>query len=144
MHLWFNAGAECGEHQGKAMIIVRDLYGLKISGASWQLMLKEFIENNLQFILTQIYPNVYIRRDRRENWTEDYELLLVYMDYVLTVTQSPETIMKDIVLSFDIKDNKYGPPTAYLGANVEPLQMSDGKYVWSIKCESYVAAAIFF
>ena len=50
--------------------------------------------------------------------------------------------MKDIELTFDIKYNKYDPSTAYLGANVEPFQMSDGKYSWSIKFNSYVAAAV--
>ena len=50
--------------------------------------------------------------------------------------------MKYIELSFDIKYNKYDPSTAYLGANVEPFQMSDGKYAWSINCNSYVVAAV--
>ena len=50
--------------------------------------------------------------------------------------------MKNIGLSFDIKDKKYGPPSAYLGANVEPFQMSNGKYVWRIKCDSYVVVDV--
>ena len=58
---------------------------------------------------------------------------LVYVDDILEFIHSPESIIKDIGLEFDIKDNKYGPPTAYLGANVEPFQMSDKKYAWSIK-----------
>ena len=64
------------------------------------------------------------------------------MDDVLAVSQSPESIIKDIGLSFYIKDNKYGPPTAYLCANVEPFQISDGKYAWIIKYKSYVMAAV--
>ena len=92
--------------------------------------------------MTQIDPNVYIRRNRRENGTEYYELLLVYVNDVFAVIHSPEIIMKDIGLTLDIKDNKYGPPTAYLGANVRPFHMSDGKYLWSIKCDYYVVAAV--
>ena len=68
--------------------------------------------------------------------------MLVYVDEVLAVRQSLESIMKDIGFAFEIKDNKYGPPTDYLGANVEPFQMSDGKYAWSINCNSYVVAAV--
>ena len=68
--------------------------------------------------------------------------MLVYVDDVFAFSHSPESIMKDIGLSFDIKDNKYGSPTAYLGANVEPFQMSDRKYAWSIKCNSCVVAAV--
>ena len=29
-----------------------------------------------------------------------------------------------------------------LGANIEPLHMSDGKYSWSITCDSYFAASV--
>ena len=28
-NIWFKAGAECGDHQGNIMILVRSLYGLK-------------------------------------------------------------------------------------------------------------------
>ena len=60
----------------------------------------------------------------------------------MAVRHSPESIMKDIGLQFDIKDNKYGPPTAYLDANAEPFQMSDGRYAWRIKCNLCVVAAV--
>ena len=71
-----------------------------------------------------------------------YDLLLVYVDDFLAVSHSPESIVKDIILAFEIKYNNYGLPTSYLGANVELFQMSDRKYAWSIKCDSYVGAAV--
>ena len=91
-------------------------------------MFNEFIEKNLHFRSTRIEPDVYIRRNRRENRTGYYELFLVYVDDFLAVSHSPESIMRGIGLVFDIKYKKYGPPTAYLGASVEPFQMPDGKY----------------
>ena len=33
--IWFKVGTECGDHQGKVMILVRDLYVIKRPGASW-------------------------------------------------------------------------------------------------------------
>ena len=47
--IWFKAGSECTEHQGKFIILVRALYGIKMSGASWWSMFKKFIEKNLHF-----------------------------------------------------------------------------------------------
>ena len=85
---------------------------------------------------------MYIRINIREKGTLYYELLVFYVDDVLAVSHSPESIMKYIGLEFDIKYNEYGPPTAYLGANVEPLQISDGKYAWKIKFKLYVSAAV--
>ena len=73
---------------------------------------------------------------------EYYELLPVYADDVLAVSHSPESIMKDIGLSFRIKDNKYGTPTNYLGVNVVPFHISDRKYAWNRKCDSYVVVAV--
>ena len=140
--IWFKSCEECGDHQGKVMILVQALYGIKTLGASCQSMFKEFIEMNRHFKSSQIDPNLLIRRNRRGNGTDYYELLLAYVDDVLAKIQSPESKMKDIGLAFDIKDNKYGPPTAYFGADVQPLQMSDGKYEWTIKCVSYVVVAV--
>ena len=68
--------------------------------------------------------------------------LLVSVDDVLAFSHSPESIMKDIVLAFDIKGKNYGPPTTSLGANVEPFQMSDRKYAWGIKCDYCVVADV--
>ena len=64
------------------------------------------------------------------------------MDDILLVSHSPESIMKHNELAFEIKDNKYGPPTAYLGANAEQFHMADGKYSRRINCDSYVAAGV--
>ena len=64
------------------------------------------------------------------------------MDDVLVASHSSESIMKYIELAFEINDNKYGPPTAYLVANAEPFQMSDWKYSRRINCDSYVAAGV--
>ena len=64
-NIWFQAGSECGEHRVKIMILVRSLYVLNNSGASWRSMFKEIIEKNLHFKSTQIDSNVYIKRNRR-------------------------------------------------------------------------------
>jgi Reverse transcriptase (RNA-dependent DNA polymerase) len=37
-NIWFEAGKECGEDAGKAMVLKRALYGLKSAGASWRAM----------------------------------------------------------------------------------------------------------
>ena len=91
-------------------------------------MFKGFIEKNLHFKSKLIDPDVYIRKNRRENGTGYYELLLVYVDDIVSASHSTGIIMEDIGLAFDIKVKKYGPVTSYLGANVKPFQMSDRRY----------------
>ena len=71
-----------------------------------------------------------------------WETLLVYVDDALAFSHSPESIMNDTGLEFDIKDNNYGTPTSYLGDNVESFHISDRKHAWSIKCDYIVVAAV--
>lgn len=164
--IWFVAGAECGEHRGKVMILERALYGLKSSGASWRSMFKEFIENHLGFVSTRADPDAYIRKNRKSNITKEgaldgagsngvannaldgdsgeyyYEILLVYVDDVLLVSHNPDATMDVIGLAFEIKDGEKGPPKRYLGAETELFTNCEGKQVWSMKCDQYVDAAV--
>ena len=53
------AGMECGKSlDGKVMKLVRALYGLKSSGASWRKMFKNHIVNFLVFIPRTIEPGM--------------------------------------------------------------------------------------
>ena len=36
----------------------------------------------------------------------------------------------------------FGPPYQYLGANVEKVQLKDGRVVWSTNCVDYLKIAI--
>jgi hypothetical protein len=57
--IWFVVGPEFGSHQGQVVKIVRALYGLKSSGASWRSVLKQAIMEDLQFELTIADPDAY-------------------------------------------------------------------------------------
>ena len=43
---------------------------------------------------------------------------------------------------FEIKNNKYGPPTMYLGGDIEKFQLPDGSSAWSMTSCSYVKSAV--
>ena len=95
--IWFVAGAECGSHlRGKVMKLVRALYGLKSSGASWRQMFKEYIVNRMGFVPSSLDGDMYYRRNQDEQGVCYYELLLVYVDDVLAISHDPEDIMKVI------------------------------------------------
>ena len=137
--IWFVAGKECGpDLEGKPCKLVRALYGLKSSGAAWRAMFSHFIINTLGFLPTRIDPDVYYRKNYRPNGEAYYEYVLVYVDDVLAISHDPTTIMKGIGEHFTIKDDKYGEPTAYLGANIERIQLDDGSWAWSMTSEHYV------
>jgi hypothetical protein len=57
--IWFEGGIECGADQGKVLIIVRALYGLKSPGASWRATLAQVL-CDLSFVSTTDDPDIWI------------------------------------------------------------------------------------
>ena len=142
-NIWFVAGLECGrELAGKPMKLVRALYGLKSSGASWRKMFKDFIEGELGFKPSTMDSDMYYRRCKAGDGSEYYELLLVYVDDVLCVSHAPREVLKKIGQRFLIKDDKIEEPKIYLGADIEKFQLKNGKTAWSIHSKTYVKNAV--
>ncbi|KAL7535614.1 hypothetical protein ACHAWF_005213 [Thalassiosira exigua] len=133
--IWFVAGHEYGhEMKGRVMKLVRASYGLKSSGASWLKMFKDFIETHLEFILSRVNRDMYYRKSPKPSRTLYYELLLVYANDVLAVSHGPKKIMEKIRKCFEIKNDEYGPPTTYLGGEVEQFTIpnSNNERLWSL------------
>lgn len=57
--IWFEGGIECGADQGKVLIVVHTLYGLKSAGASWHATLAQVLRD-LGFVSTTDDPDVWI------------------------------------------------------------------------------------
>ena len=53
----------------------------------------------------------------------------------------PEIFMKDLKGVYRLKDGSLEPPTRYLGANVENVQLEDGYIAWLTKSKEYCRAA---
>ena len=144
--IWFEAGPELGEEEGTAMIICRALYGLKSSGAAWRSLFSSFIIHQLGFEPTVVDADVYRRKSIKANGEAYYELLLCYVDDVLLVSEAPAVVMEQIKLEYRLKDDSYGAPKTYLGAEIEKFNIihSDGQVTeaWSFKSEQYVKNAV--
>mmetsp|Transcript_25131 Transcript_25131/g.35990 ORF Transcript_25131/g.35990 Transcript_25131/m.35990 type:complete len:379 (-) Transcript_25131:1183-2319(-) len=79
--------------QGKVVVIVRALYGLKLSGVMWR---SHFAANlrNLGFNSSLEDPNVWFRPATKEDGSEYYEYLLVYVDDLLIISHQANTILQ--------------------------------------------------
>ena len=80
------------------MVMVRYLYGLKSSGASWRNMSAETF-HQINFVLTVADSDVYSRRVSKPNGKEYYELLLLYVDEVLCCSYKPKLIIDVLELA---------------------------------------------
>ena len=106
-------------------------------------MFKDYIESSaLGFTARTTDGDFYYRRNQKPNGEPYYEYLLVYVDDVLAISHDPNAIMEKIGMRFEIKNDEWGPPTRYLGADVEKFTLPDGSTAWSLLSNSYVAAAV--
>ncbi len=138
--IWFVAGLEFGSWQGTVIKIVRALYGLKTSGASWRGMFNSSILE-MGFEPTDADPDVYRKTNAKENGFKYYEYILVYVDYVLIISHSPTTHLERIQANNELNPSSIGPPTRYLGADVRRVTRpgdATGREYRSFSANSYV------
>jgi hypothetical protein len=139
--IWTIAGPEFGSDSGSVMVIVRALYGLKSSGASWRAMLAQSL-TDLGYSSTRADPDVWIRAAFKPDGTEYYEMVLVYVDDILHLSHDVKPTMAALAKLYELKPDSLGPPTRYLGANISKYQLEDGRESWCMSARDYVKNAI--
>ena len=139
--IWTRAGPEFGSDQGKIMIIVRALYGLKSSGAAFRALLAEVL-HDLNYRPSKADPDVYMRPAVKEDGFQYYEYVLTYVDDVLCISHKPMTTMKGLQGRFKLKDDKIEEPEVYLGASLSKMQNESGYECWAMSSDKYCAAAV--
>ena len=83
--IWFIGGNECGEDKGRVLLIFRALYCLKYSGFLCRSDLAAALRG-IWLNPTVADPNVWIREAMRLDGWDYCELLLVYVDYIMIVS----------------------------------------------------------
>jgi hypothetical protein len=139
--IWTVAGPEFGSDKGCVMIIVRALYGLKSSGASWRAMLAQSL-TDMGYASTKADPDVWIRAAFKPDGFEYYEMVLVYVDDILHLSHDIKPTMAALKKLYELKPESCGPPTRYLGANVSKYQLEDGRMSWCMSARDYVKHAV--
>jgi hypothetical protein len=93
--VWLQAGPEFGSEQGKNLLIVRALYGLKSASASFRAhMAKKLDELGFKSSVTD--PDVWMRPATRVDGETYYEYVLMYVNDILAISANPMPIMEDI------------------------------------------------
>ena len=127
--------------KGKVCVLTRSLYGLKSSGVSLREALADALRS-MEFESTLADPNVWIKRARKPDGYEYYEMLLVYTDDILIISHQCDPIADEIDNHYKIKPESRKAPEIYLGADVAKVQTAGGHEVWSTSSKSYVQNAV--
>ena len=94
--VYTTAGAEFGaEFEGRPVLIVQALYGLKSSGAAWRAHLANTLFT-LGFRSSLADADVYYRPAPKTTGFKYYEYILAYVDDILLLSEKPDIIMKSL------------------------------------------------
>ena len=135
------AGREFGLDAGKIMIIKRALYGLKSSGAAFRAMLADTIWD-LGYRPSKADPDVWLKPATKANGFKYYEMILCYVDDVISISKNPMAAIDGIKKTFKLKNDKAEVPEMYLGAGITKVKTSSGQVCWSMTSDKYVASAV--
>jgi hypothetical protein len=138
------AGPEFGALQGRTLIIVRALYGLKEASASFRSFMAKRLDE-LGFKSSVADPDVWLRPAVKENGDEYYEYILIYVDDVLAISKDPRKVLEDLRGYGDdklkFKNDKIDVPENYLGAKLLRKKLN-GIECWTMSSVDYVNAAV--
>jgi hypothetical protein len=134
-------GPEFGQgKEGRPVMIVRALYGLRSSGARWHDHLAATLRE-AGFKACKADADVWMRPAVKVDGSKYYEYVLC-IDGILVVSERPKRIIEGLEAKYVLKAGSVGELTTYLGAKVSKywLEHSDNpdKDRWSLSAEDNV------
>ena len=122
-----------------AMVITRALYGLKTSAKAWSKFFGKSLKE-MGYTPCVADPDIWMKPLINNESYSYWSYMLVYVDDCLAVHHDPGPAMEDLKSRYKLKNDTYGEPARYLGANVEKYQLdhNGGKSYWSMHAYDYV------
>ena len=77
-------------------------------------------------------PDVWIKPAVKPDGSEYYEIVLCYVDDVLSISDDPMKTIYGIKSVFKLKGDKAETPDMYLGATIQNRENADGTNCWTI------------
>ena len=146
--VYTTAGPEFGPaNQGRPVLIVRALYGLKSSGARWRDHMAATLRDG-KFRSCPADPDVWMQENVKPDGSHYWEYVLIYVDDALAISHDPKAIMDYLSSRYTLKPGSVKEPTEYLGAEIRKnfLVHPDGsqseKPRWAMSSDLYVKRAL--
>ena len=113
--IWTVAGPEFGTMQGRPLVVIKSLYGLKSSGARFHEHLADTLRS-MGFQPSKGDPDMWIRQNTHDG-KKYYEYVCTYVDDLLVASKKPQAIMDDLAKIYTIKTPS--EPETYLGCKYQ-------------------------
>ena len=141
-----HAGPEFGPaREGRPVLIVRALYGLRSSGARWRdHMAASLREGGYKSCLAD--PDVWMKANVKPNGEKYWEYVVVYVDDVLVISHEPQKAMDYLSTRYTLKEGSVKEPDSYLGAEIKKWHIDGSedpsKTRWAMSSDIYVKRAL--
>ena len=122
------------------MIIRKELYSLKSSGAASRAHLAETL-HDIGFKPMNADPDVWICPANKPGRAEYCEYIMCYINDILSVSHDAKSILQSLQGQFRLKGDKIETPDMYLGAQLGTMQVK-GNEGWFMSSEKYVKSII--
>jgi len=141
--IYYRAGLEWGAHmKGTVCVIVRALYGLKSSANAWRTHFCTMLQKKMGFTYSYADNDFWMKVETRPNGSTYYAYILVYVDDVLIISDTPSQYMDQLKSEYYVKPSSITPPKLYLGAEIKKTNDRCGKPAWASSSNKYVKEAI--
>ena len=138
--IWTVAGPEFGSEAGTIFLVKKALYGLKSAGAAFRSLLADNLMD-MGYRPTKADPDVWLRPATKPDGFQYYEMVLCYVDDILSMSHDPHATLIALTSTFKLKDDKIEEPEMYLGARLGKMDV-DGVQCWTMSAEQYVTASV--
>ena len=119
------------DHASKRFMVVRALYGGKISGIYFQMHLCACMDT-LGFTSYFADPDVWMRNSKFGNGTAYYQYVLLYVDYWLVVSDNADNVIQEEIGKYiDLKQDSIMHPDLYLGGHMIQVTFDNGVRAWA-------------
>ena len=139
--IYTKAGAEFQSDAGKIMIVRKALYGLKSSGAAFRSKLAGVIWD-LGYRPSKADPDVWLRPAVKPDGFKYYEMLLCYVDDIISISANPMNAIDGIKKVFKLKNDKAEVPSMYLGGGISKVKSNSERECWTLSSEKYIKSAV--
>ena len=117
--------------------------GLPGTGNAWRFTLADTLRNKMGYQSSLADPDVWYKSQTKTNGDKYNSYILVYTDDLLCIHENPTGIINILKEKYPIKPDSIGPPSIYLGANIQKIDSkSDGVECWGFSAERYVKEAV--
>ena len=144
--LYTIAGKEFGpKHEGRPVMIVRALYGVRSSGISF----RDYLARNLRemgYKSSKADPDYWMRPNMKSDCTEYYRYAICYVHGVTATMEHPNEFMTELSKRLTLKEGSVeDKPTLHLGADVAKLCIAEseepGNICWALASTKYTKRA---